>query len=186
MGAITKMTIVNPSRADLEVDKREMGRADTLRFNVSTFVVDEKYDRAIQELRDFIGGESEYPNFKSKIERYISHSIDLIHAIRAKRNFPGKNSLTIAKQQELKAKFHEHFNELQFVLKQVEKIYLETKLTDIRSTVLVVRALVNAIFAITLVGLFLEAYNGMAENIGTLSSVYLQNLIDWVFNLLKL
>ena len=123
----------------IKVDRSEMGRADTLRYNVLVFVVEENYDRAIYELKNFMALESAYPNFKKRIERYVNHAIDLVHAIKAKRSFPGMHSLTMAKQQEIVDRFHDHFHELQNVMKQVERIEKELKLDDIRSTILVIR-----------------------------------------------
>src|SRR5215469_1470744 len=87
---------------DVGVDRSEMGRPESLRYSILTWVLEERYDRAIEELKDFLDKPSEYPNFKNKVTRYIHHSIDLIYAIKAKRSFPGINSLTRAKQQELR------------------------------------------------------------------------------------
>src|SRR6185312_7473140 len=113
-----------PAKKDqfqLQVERHDMGKADTLRYNVITFVVEENYERAIQELRTFSEKDSEYPKFKEKTERYISHAIDLVNAIRTKRKFPGAAFMTMAKQQELNERFREHFNELQNILKRIEK-----------------------------------------------------------------
>ena len=84
-----------------ELDMNDLGRVNSLRFNVLTSIINDDYDLSIQRLRDFVGHDSEYPNFKIRVERYVHHSIDLIHAIKTKRNFPGFNSLTRSKQQEL-------------------------------------------------------------------------------------
>ncbi|HRO66800.1 MAG TPA: hypothetical protein PL182_04485, partial [Pseudobdellovibrionaceae bacterium] len=96
----------------LDGERTDLGRVDSLRYNILTWVLNERYDKAIQELREFDSRPSPYPTFHAKVSRYILHSIDLIFAIKAKRNFPGINSLTRAKQQELREKFKEHFMEL--------------------------------------------------------------------------
>jgi hypothetical protein len=137
-------------------------------------------------LNNYMDRDSEYPQFKERIERYVAHSIDLIHAIRAKRRFPGLGNLTIAKQQELGDKFREHYNELQKVLKKIEKIQIELRLEDIRSTVWVVKALVNAIVAVALLAFFVEASRGLILNFWVVIDDSFVRMIDSVFIFLKL
>lgn len=148
---------------DVGVDRADLGRPESLRFNILTWVLDERYDRAIEELKDFLEKPSEYPNFQSKITRYIHHSVDLIYAIKAKRSFPGINSLTRAKQQELREKFKEHFRELQYVLKIVEKIQGDLRVQDVRSTIYVVKALWLAVVAIIALAFWLDIVHGLAK-----------------------
>ncbi|AFY01756.1 hypothetical protein [Bdellovibrio bacteriovorus] len=148
---------------DMNVDKSDLGRPDSLRYNILTWVLDERYDRAIEELKDFLEKPSEYPNFQSKVTRYINHSIDLIYAIKAKRSFPGINSLTRAKQQELREKFKEHFRELQYVLKIVEKVQGDLRIQDVRSTIYVVKAAWFASLAIIVLAFWLDIVNGLAK-----------------------
>jgi hypothetical protein len=146
-----------------KLSKDEVGKADTLHYNVITYVVEEQYDRAITEMEKFLEMPSPYPGFHKAIERYISHGIDLINAIRAKRKFPGVHSLTMAKQQELNDRYHEHFNELKHVLKRIDKVQQDLKLADIRSTVLVVRSVVNAAFLIAVAAFLIEAFKGLGS-----------------------
>lgn len=170
----------------IDIDRKEMGKADTLRYNIVTYVVEENYDKAIHELRLFLDAKSEFPKFREKIERHITHGIDLVNAIRAKRNFPGAKNLTMAKQQELNERFKDHFNELQHVLKVIEKIQVELKLQDIRSTVWVVKALVNSVFAIALIAFFMEASRGLFLNFWVVTEDYFIKLTDWLFRTLGL
>ncbi|MFV3409449.1 hypothetical protein ACNH6C_12625 [Bdellovibrio bacteriovorus] len=148
---------------DMNVDKSDLGRPESLRYNILTWVLDERYDRAIEELKDFLEKPSEYPNFQDKVTRYINHSIDLIYAIKAKRSFPGINSLTRAKQQELREKFKEHFRELQYVLKIVEKVQGDLRIQDVRSTIYVVKAAWFASLAIIVLAFWLDIVNGLAK-----------------------
>lgn len=152
-----------PALFDVGVDQSDLGRPDSLRYNICAWVLDERYDKAIEELKDFLGRDSEYPNFKEKITRYIYHSIDLIYAIKAKRSFPGINSLTRAKQQELREKFKEHFRELNLVLKIVEKVQTDLRVADVRSTIYVVKALWFATFSIIVLAFWLEVTGGLAK-----------------------
>lgn len=148
---------------DIGVDRTDLGKHDSLRYNILTWVLDERYDKAIEELKDFLERPSEYPNFKGKITRYIHHSVDLIYAIKAKRGFPGINSLTRAKQQELREKFKEHFKELQYILKIVEKTQGDLRIQDARSTIYVVRALWLASLGVIILGFWLDIVNGLAQ-----------------------
>jgi hypothetical protein len=164
---------------ELAVD--ESGKADTLHYNVVTYVVEEKYDKAVEEMEKFLNLPSPYPGFQKAIARYISHGIDLINAIRAKRKFPGVHSLTMAKQQELNDRYHEHFNELQHVLKRIDKVQQDLKLQDVRSTVLVVRAVVNAAFLIAVAAFLIEAFKGLGN---TAWYVVTDGLARWTSSLL--
>jgi hypothetical protein len=158
MGAL-KLT--NNFKPQLGLDRKDLGRADTLRFNVLTFVVEEDYERAISELKNFIARDFEYPRFRERVERYIQHAIDLVNAIRAKRKFPGANMLTMAKQQELNDKFAAHFSELTYVLKKVEKIQTDVRIEDVRSTVWILKALMYSVFAIAIVAFLLDVNQGL-------------------------
>jgi len=166
----------------ISLDKREMGRADTLRYNVLVFVVEENYDRAAHELKNFLEIDSAYPNFKRRIERYVNHAVDLVNAIKAKRRFPGVHSLTMAKQQEIVDKFHDHFHELQTVLKRIERIEKEIKVDDVRSTILVVRAVVNAAFAIAILAFFLEGSKGLIMDAVVVADDAVLSTTDFIFD----
>lgn len=148
---------------DVGVDKSDLGRPDSFRYRILTWVLDERYDQALDELRSFLDEPSDYPNFKEKVTRFIHHSTDLIYAIKAKRSFPGINSLTRAKQQELREKFKEHFRELQYILKTVEKIQGDLRIQDVRSTIYVVRATWFAIVGILLMAFWLEVFHGLGK-----------------------
>ena len=150
-------------KPEISLERKDLGRADTLRFNVLTFVVEENYERAISELRDFLEKDFEFPRFRERVERYIHHAIDLVNAIRAKRKFPGAHMLTMAKQQELNEKFATHFSELQYVLKRVERIQEDVRIEDIRSTVWIVKAVIHSAIAIAIVAFLLDMNSGLLQ-----------------------
>ena len=176
----------DPALFDVGVDRTDLGRPDSLRYNILVWVLDERYDKAIEELKDFLERDSEYPNFKDKITRYMYHSIDLIYAIKAKRSFPGINSLTRAKQQELREKFKEHFRELNLVLKIVEKIQTDLRVTDVRSTIYVVKALWIATFSIILLAFWLDVVHGLAETTVIVSDEIFAQFSTWLVELIGL
>jgi len=164
----------------------DFGRADSLRYNIMMWVLDEKYDKCIQEMRNFLENPSDYPNFKGKIERFVSHGIDLIYAIKAKRNFPGIASLTRAKQQELREKFKEHFRELQAVMQKIEKIQVDLRIEDARSTIYVIRALWFSGASIAILGFILEIFHGLALTSHVVLDEFLEQCVAWIFSLIGL
>ena len=162
----------------------DFGRADSLRYNILVWVLDEKYDKSIQEMRNFLENPSDYPNFKEKVERFVTHGIDLIYAIKAKRNFPGIASLTRAKQQELREKFKEHFHELQMVMKKIEKIQVDLRIEDARSTIYVIRALWISGTAIAVLAFVIEVVNGLAVTSHVVVDEMLNQGVNWLFSLI--
>ncbi len=164
-----------------DLDISDLGRPDTLRYNILTFVINEEYDRAIAYLKDYLDKESVYATFKSKIERYIQHSIDLIFAIRTKRNFPGLNLLTRTKQHELKEKFKEHFQELKFVIKKIEKCEDDLRLNDIKSTQIVVKSIWFSLALVSVSAFIVELFLGLGATAVVVFDEYTSLTLDWLY-----
>ncbi len=153
-----------------------------MRYTVLSNIIGEQYDSAIRDLEDFLRGDSEYPNFHERIHRFVNHSIDLVYAIKTKRNFAGINSLTRAKQQELFSKFKHHFYELQYMLKKIEKIQKDLKIEDVRSTIYVVKASWYATVSIAIVAVLLEIFGGLAITFSIVSDDFSTDLVSWMFS----
>jgi hypothetical protein len=166
---------------DFKMNRDDLGKADTLRYNVLTFVLEENYEKAVKELRKFLATDFEYPNLRERVERYILHSIDLVNAVRVKRSFPGAHMLTMAKQRELNEKFINHLSELQFVLKKVEEVQRDVRMVDVRSTVFVVRAAIYSLIVIAAVGFFLDVQRGLFITAVTVVDELFQEFVSWVF-----
>jgi hypothetical protein len=157
---------------------------DDLKRNVLVMVTDGKYDEAIATLNHFLMVKSDYPNFKQKTERFIGHSIDLINAIRAKKNFPGFSMLTRSKQQEIGDKIADHYNELQFSLSRIGVILQQIKREDVRSTLWLFRALVYAGWLLMIVALIAEVSGGLYR-VGTLViDDFVDKFLTWLFGIL--
>ncbi len=171
---------------EMSVDRSELGTPDSLRYTVLSYVLDERYDAAVEELRGFVDGPSEYPNFKDKIERFISHSVDLVYAIKAKRSFPGVSSLTRAKQQELREKFKGHFRELIQTLKVIEKIETDLRIKDVRSTIYVVKAAWYAVVGIVGMAFFLEMKAGFFREVVSSMGMLASDAADYLTRLVGL
>jgi hypothetical protein len=134
----------------------------------------------------FIRRKVYFPPFNQRVERYINHCIDLIYAIKAKRNFPGISQLTRAKQQELRDRFKDHFNELIFMLRKIEKVERDLELADARSTIYVVRALWVAALAILLTWFVVEIYRGLAVTSFVVLEETFAKWVDAALDMLKL
>lgn len=162
----------------------DLGRPDSFRYNILTWVLAERYDAALKELKEFLDRPSDYPDFHEKVNRYINHAIDLVYAIKAKRTFPGIHSLTRAKQSELREKFKEHFRELQYILTRVEKVERDLRINDARSTIYVVRALWFAGVAVVALAFILEACRGLALTSYIVFDDSVGRLANWLFGLI--
>ncbi|PWU15380.1 MAG: hypothetical protein C5B49_11865 [Bdellovibrio sp.] len=167
-------------RIPVMIDQRDLGKADTLRYNVMSFLREENYERAVFELEAFLKKPSDFPNFHDKVERYIQHGVALVRAVEMKRNFPGINQLTVAKQQDLKLKIKQHIDELVFVLKKVEGVEAQMRIEDIRSTVLVVRAAVLSIFAVAIVAFVVDLSRGLLWNFIVVVDDFFQTVSRWI------
>jgi hypothetical protein len=172
--------------SDTGIDGTDLGKPDSLRYTVLRMVLDERYDSAIEELREFLEAKSEYPDFKDRIGRFIIHSIDLIYAIKAKRSFPGISSLTRAKQQELREKFKEHLQELQQCIKIIEKNQTDLRVTDARSTIYVVRAAWYSLASLCLAAFYLEITHGLAKTSVIVVDDAITRTTDWILSFFNL
>lgn len=123
----------------MSLDRQDLGAGDTLRYNVLTDVLDEKYERAIETIQEYRDTPSIYPSFKPRVDRLLAYSIDVIHAIQAKKSFSGLSHLTVAKQKEFVDKFKHHVIELKVILKKVEQVEAQVRLEDSRSTLIFVK-----------------------------------------------
>jgi len=172
--------------SDTGIETTDLGKPDSLRYRVLTMVLDERYDTAIEELREFLASDTEYPDFKDRIGRFVSHCIDLIYAIKAKRSFPGISSLTRAKQQELREKFKEHLRELQYSIKKIEKNQADLRIQDARSTIYVVRAAWYSIILVALLGFVMEISSGLAKTSVIVVNDAVTRATDWLLHFLNL
>ena len=167
-------------------EKIDLGTPDSFRYKVLTFVLEEKYDLVLAELKLYLDADSVYPNFKERVIRFVNHASDLIYAIKAKRNFPGLNFLTRSKQQELREKYLQHFRELQITLKRIEKAETDLRLNDVKSTIYVIRTVWLSAFCIAVLAFALEIFRGLAwTSLVVFDEAYAKS-IDYLFNLMGL
>ena len=173
-------------RGASDLDISDLGAPDTVRYNVLTFVANEEYDRAITYLKDFLDRDSDYPNFKDRVDRYINHAIDLIFAIRTKRNFPGMSLLTKSKQNELRERYRDHFQELKSVMRKVETCQEELRLSDIKSTTVLVKSLWFSVVVVVISAVVIEIFQGLGETFFVVFDDYLNKALEYVFQFLNI
>ena len=173
-------SLLKSRRGFEDFDINDLGTPDTLRYNVLTLIINEEYDRSINHLHEFINSESEYPHFRNKVAKYIKHSVELVKAIQNKREYPGMSLLTKSRQVELKEKAREHFQDLKNVLRKVEVCQEEMRLTDIKSTTMVVKTIWFCVLGVCVYIFLKEVLTGMGH---TFLVVFDQYLGEWISGL---
>jgi hypothetical protein len=146
---------------NLKGEQIDLGKPESFRYEILMKVIQENYGGALADLNELIHGPSEYPDFREKTERYVQHAIELVQAIKAKRNFAGMDSLTSAKQQELVDQFKSQIKVLQNTLKTVEKIQGDLRVQDVRTTIYVVQAFWYAMLSLTVFAFILDLFSGL-------------------------
>ena len=133
-----------------------------------------EYNLATQTLKNFLNSDFVYTNYKLKIEKYISYSIDIVLALEANKNYAGYSSLTRAKQQELRTKYKRHLDELTGLLNKIQLVYMGLKFKDNQSTQYVVKSVwISAV--IVFAGLLtIDFFTGIAST----AYILLDNGID--------
>lgn len=165
---------------------KDVSQADSLTHSVMSFVISKHYDLASKELDLYVEFKSDFPGFGDQVGRYIEHGKDLIHAIRMKREMPGLENLSMAKRQEISDAVVYHFDELKSTIKQIEKAEYQMRLTDLRSTVIVVKTFSYCLLAL-LVGAFLaDVYGGLAKTFHTVLADSFERGMNMVFDLFML
>jgi hypothetical protein len=167
--------------ARMKLNGGDVGNPNSLRYMILSRVAAENYDKAIAELREYVESKHEYPEFMDRSERYVSYSIDLINAVKAKRSFPGLQYLAMGKQQELFDRAMEHFEDLKFSLRKIESIEREVRLEDIRSTVWVLKTVMLCAIVLVLVGVVREIFHGVAPSVGVLLDDLSARFVNWFF-----
>jgi len=171
----------NLSKKLKDSQRQDLGRLDSLGAAILSMVVSELYERAREEVVAYVDLKSSFPLFQERVRRYVQHCLELIHAIETKRNFPGLGTLSMAKQQEIHEKVLQHFEELKSHLKQIERVEREAKLTDVRSTVWVVKTFAIGMFAVFATAFLKDLHAGHFNTIWNVSDGYIEQSVAWLF-----
>lgn len=182
MGALP----IKDKRALNDLDISDLGVPDTVRYHVLTFVINEEYDRAVHFLKEFMEKDSEYPNFRERVDRYIHHAIDLVYAIRTKRNFPGISLLAKTKQAELRDRYRDHFQELKSVMRKIENCQEELRMVDIKSTTLLVKSMWFSAVVVVISAVVIDVFQGLGETFYLVFDHYLNQILEYLYTFLNL
>jgi hypothetical protein len=165
-------------------DKVQYGEREGLRQIILRLVVDGHYERANEELEEFVLSKTQYPRFEPRAAPFKNHCKDLIFAIESKRHFPGLSQLSSSKHQELFDKVVEHFEELKNVLIKIEIVEKEEKVKDLKSTLILVRAFWTCLFTIISFAFMLAFVNdGIAFSMNVVFDDVLSKTLEKVFEL---
>lgn len=148
----------------LKEKTKEAGRIDSLKRTILSYVASESYESATDSLRGYVYGNSDFPQFRDRAERYVEHCCDLIQAIEVKRNFPGMSSLNFSRQQEIHEGVLRHFEELKSSLTSIQKIERELKLADVRSTTWFLKTLSNSLMVLASIAFISAINNGLGRS----------------------
>jgi hypothetical protein len=168
-----------------EASRKEAGaKGDQLSRTVLHTVVSEGYEIAKTKLADYVADKGSFPAFQDRVQRYIQHCTELIHAIQTKRNFPGLASLSLSRQQEIHEKVMEHFEELKQNLKHIERIERDHKLLDVRSTVWVLRSMCVVVSSILAAAWIADLRAGVLSSFIYTMNLYIDAASTWLVNLI--
>ena len=161
-------------------------RGGVTRNLILSHITEERYDDAVQSLKNYVASRPEYPEFSKRSAKYLEHGTQLIRAIEAKRGLPGWNALNMAKQKELFETALAHFDEFKGTLGKIEAIEREERSQDVRSTVWVLRACIYSVSVLLGFALLKELSGGFFPSVGILVDSSVSQLVDFIFDQLKL
>ncbi len=169
-----------------QATKQDLGRVDGVRYTILSLVVDGRYNAACKELEVYVESKSEYKSFQKRAQKYIRFCQDVIRAIETKRNFPGLAAMSLSKQQEIYDRVIIHFDELKKTLKRIERVEREYKLSDVRSTMWIVRVLMNVVIFFFFLALSRDIAGGVSNSFKLVFDAVTYDLTNKVINLLGL
>lgn len=172
------------SQADLEVRLSESisGRLDGLRYTILSLVVDGRYDTAIAEISFYANSEQKLQVFRTKAQRYLNHSEELIRAVESKIKFCQTRTITRSQKHQLYIMVMKHFRELTDSLKKIERIENDIRVNDLKSTVWVLKAFVMCTGVVIMFGMIREALMTMHDPF----MVVINDSVQYIFKLIGL
>jgi hypothetical protein len=151
------------SQLKIQLRAREAGKSASLRRIVLRYVVEAKYKDAAAVIDEYLEMKKMFPSLRSRCNTHAQHAKELINAVRAKRNFPNMQHLSMAKQQEVLDHALNHFEELKYTIKTIEHLVKDEAVKDIRSTVMIIRTLCWVVCAVLLTVFALEFSDSLMQ-----------------------
>ncbi len=146
-----------------QLKARQVGKNTSLRRLVLGLVVESEYEEAGHLIDDYLESKRMFQMLQRRAAPHVTHSKDLINAIRLKRNFPNLSALPMSKQQEILDRAVGHFDELKITLRIIEHLTRDEVVKDLRSTVWVIKCVAYVVAAIVVANFVLEMSHGLQE-----------------------
>jgi hypothetical protein len=156
------------------------GRLDGLRYTILSLVVDSRYDLAVAEISFYSNSEHKLRAFKIRAQRYLNHCEELIRAIESKIKFCQTRTITRSQKHHLYMMVMKHFHELTQSLMKIERIENDVRVSDLKSTVWVLKAIMVCIGMILMVGMIKEACLTMKDPL----SLIVNDSVETIFHLI--
>jgi hypothetical protein len=157
------------------------GRLDGFRHTILSLVVEGRYDTAIAEISYYSSSDHKLQVFKRRARRYLNHCEELIRAIESKVKFCQTRTITRSQKHELYTMVLKHFRDLTDSLKKIERIENDIRVTDLKSTVWVLKAFIMSVGVMILFGMIREGVYAMKEPL----LVVTDDAIEFLFKLIR-
>jgi hypothetical protein len=167
----------NSQNAD---ERLEMGQADSTRFAVMNHIINLRYDKASEVVKEFVRRPSDYPNFEIKANNYANKALKTIEAIKLKRIYSQNPNLTAARNQEVLARVKDHLRELSFTLGRLEQVEKDLKIADSKSTVITVKTAVVCVCILVVLFFLLDISTGLGKMAITVVDDYYTKFINYI------
>lgn len=170
---------INTTKTKAPSKSSASAKVNVIKEKILHLIALNDYKGAVEALKSYHDQDFPYSTYRMKIERYVAHATDLILAIESNKNFPGMNSLTRPKQQELREKSKRFLEELTQILDQVEKSYDQLKIADLRTTTYFVKSFWIAMLIVgvtVIVNDFFRA--GISQKFLVLAEYYINSLVQ--------
>ncbi len=181
---MTNMT--SQLRAAARPSAERGGPHAVIRNTILTHITEERYEKAIESLTSYVNSRPEYPDFKRRSQKYFQYGTELIQAIEAKRSFPGWNVLNMSKQKDLFETALRHFEDFKATLGKIETIERDVQIEDVRSTVWVMRACVYSVCVLLVFAIAKEITGGVMPSMNVFIDATTGQIVDFIFDKLKL
>jgi len=161
-------------------DRLEMWPADSTRYAVMNHIINLRYDKASEVVKEFVKRPSDFPNFEFKANNYAIKALKTIEAIKLKRIYSQNPNLTAARNQEVLSRVKDHLRELSFTLSRLEQVEKDLKIADSKSTVITIKTVSICLAVVLSVFLVLDLSTGLGHTAITVIDDYYTKFINYI------
>lgn len=182
VSSVEEENIRSQEELEARLSENISGRLDGLRHTILSLVVEGRYDTAIAEISFYSSSEQKLQVFRARAQRYLNHCEELIRAIESKIKFCQTRTITRSQKHQLYTMVMKHFHELTDSLKKIERIENDIRVTDLKSTVWVLKSFVMCTGLVIIFGMVREAIFSMQEPV----TVVINDSIEFILRLIGL